>query len=622
MTSSATTVAAEAPPETPAAKPLGQILIDAEALAPDVLERALTWQKASRARIGEVLTANALARPEQVATALASQIQTAFVDLAATPPHEGMLDRRDLDAYLRWGAAPWRMVGGTRVFAATDPDRAEAAMAAIAPHGGRRRFVIVERQAFERMLRKRFASEFTARASNRTPRRLSARWVARGAPRAVFTLICAGALGFLLAEPDLAIPALFSAALVMNLVNIAMKLAAIATPRLRHQCTEVAGSLPTITVIIALYREGRMAAALIEALDYPRERLDVILVCEEDDPETATALLARNPPPWIRVLVAPDGAPRTKPRALNHALEFARGEIVGVYDAEDRPASDQLRKVAALFRAAPPKAACAQARLGFYNHGDGWLARCFAIEYATWFHMILPSLKWLRFPIPLGGTSVFFRARALRRIGAWDAHNVTEDADLGMRLARAGYETALVDSETAEEANCRVAPWVRQRSRWQKGYLQTWAAHMRAPLRLWRNLGTRGFIGFQAIFIGAASGFLSQPLFWGVWAHWTFYGPAWPPEWLDGPLAKALIGSLLLGQVVLVIAAVMGARRAGKGRLALWALTMPFYWPLGALSAIKSLVETALAPMYWDKTAHGVSKSGRRVAEDAAARGA
>ncbi len=608
---------------TSAAKPLGQILIDAEALRPEALEAALTRQKTSRARIGEVLTANALARPEAVATALASQIQTVFVDLDATPPEAGAMDGRDLDAYLRWGAAPWRTVEGAPVVAATDPDRAEAAVAALAPGRPDAKFVLTERRAFERMLRRECAAELAARASSRTPRRLSARWVERGAPRAVFAMAILGAAGVLAFNPDIAIPVLFSAALIMNIVNISLKLAAIMAPRMRAEPAAEDGALPTITVIVALYREARMAAALIEAmeaLDYPRERLDVIFVCEADDPETAAALEARNPPPWIRVLVAPAGGPKTKPRALNYALDFARGEIVGVYDAEDRPEADQLRKVAALFRAAPPKVACAQARLGFYNHSDGWLARCFAIEYATWFQLILPALARLRFPIPLGGTSVFFRARALRQIGAWDAHNVTEDADLGMRLARAGYVTALVDSETAEEANCRYAPWVRQRSRWQKGYLQTWLAHMRAPLRLWRNLGTRGFVGFQAIFLGAASGFLSQPLFWGVWAHWTFYGPAWPPDWLDGPLAGALIASLLVGQVVLVIAAVLGARRAGKAGLAPWALTMPFYWPLGAISAVKSLIETAFAPMYWDKTAHGVSRSGRRVAEEALAR--
>ena len=140
-----------------------------------------------------------------------------------------------------------------------------------------------------------------------------------------------------------------------------------------------------------------------------------------------------------------------------------------------------------------------------------WLSRCFTIEYATWFRVILPGLARMGLPIPLGGTTLFFRRTILDRLGGWDAHNVTEDADLGIRLARHGYRTELIPTTTYEEANCRPWPWVRQRSRWLKGYAVTWAVHMRNPARLWRDLGPWRFFGVQVLFVGTLSQFITAP---------------------------------------------------------------------------------------------------------------
>src|SRR5207244_1551522 len=205
--------------------------------------------------------------------------------------------------------------------------------------------------------------------------------------------------------------------------------------------------------------------------------------------------------------------PQTKPKALNYALQFARGELVTVFDAEDLPDSFELRLAAEHFAIAPDNCACLQARLLFHNDRENWLTRQFAIEYACHFELLLPMLASLNMPVPLGGTSNHFRTGILRALGAWDPHNVTEDADLGLRLARAGYLTGMIDAATFEEANCELGNWITQRSRWLKGWLQTWLVHMRNPRKLWRELGFRGFLIVQATMLGVIFSALVHPFF-------------------------------------------------------------------------------------------------------------
>ena len=199
---------------------------------------------------------------------------------------------------------------------------------------------------------------------------------------------------------------------------------------------------------------------------------------------------------------------------MNYGLNFARGSIVGVYDAEDAPEPDQILKVARKFLEVPSDVACLQGVLDFYNAHNTWLTRCFTIDYAIWFRLVLPGLVRLGLPIPLGGTTVFFRRSALEAFGRWDAHNVTEDADLGVRLARRGYRCDFVQSVTEEEATHTVRAWIRQRSRWIKGYAMTWAVHMRDPLSLLGELGPLRFLAIQILFLGTLSQFLLAPLLW------------------------------------------------------------------------------------------------------------
>jgi cellulose synthase/poly-beta-1,6-N-acetylglucosamine synthase-like glycosyltransferase/anthranilate/para-aminobenzoate synthase component II len=367
--------------------------------------------------------------------------------------------------------------------------------------------------------------------------------------------------------------------------------------------------LPRVSVLVPLFRETEIAHALVARLTqltYPKCLLDVVLVLEEEDDLTRRTLAQIDLPSWIRVVVVPDGRPRTKPRAMNYALDFCEGDIIGIFDAEDAPEPDQITRVARHFQQAARDVVCLQGILDYYNPRQNWLARCFTIEYASWFRTILPGMARLGFAIPLGGTTLYFRRDALEALGGWDAHNVTEDADLGFRLARHGFRTEMVATVTEEEANCRPWAWVKQRSRWLKGYMTTYLVHMRRPGLLYRQLGAWKFLGFQAHFVSALSQVLLAPLLWSFWL--VFFGLPHP---LDPVLPRAALvafGALFLAVEALNLTIYLGSVAGPKHRhLLAWVPTMHFYLPLGAIAAYKALYELVLKPFFWDKTKHGLS---------------
>ncbi|MEM6578640.1 MAG: glycosyltransferase [Pseudomonadota bacterium] len=369
--------------------------------------------------------------------------------------------------------------------------------------------------------------------------------------------------------------------------------------------------LPRVSILVPLYRETEIAHALIARLTqltYPKCLLDVVLVLEEKDALTQKTLSQIDLPTWIRVVIVPDGAPRTKPRAMNFAMDFCEGDIVGILDAEDAPAPDQITRVVRHFQTAPPEVACVQGVLDFYNPRQNWLARCFTIEYATWFRTLLPGMAHLGFAIPLGGTTLYMRRAALEALGGWDAHNVTEDADLGFRLARHGYATEMVATVTDEEANCRPWAWVKQRSRWLKGYMTTYLVHMRQPRTLYRQLGAWKFWGFQAHFITAVSQVLLAPVLWSFWL--AFLGLPHPLDAYVSRDVTVSLGALFLAVELTNLAIYALSVSGPKHRhLMLWVPTMHFYWPLGAIAAYKALYELVAKPFFWDKTTHGLSLS-------------
>jgi cellulose synthase/poly-beta-1,6-N-acetylglucosamine synthase-like glycosyltransferase len=373
--------------------------------------------------------------------------------------------------------------------------------------------------------------------------------------------------------------------------------------------------LPIYTIIVALYREADSVAGLVEALralDYPPEKLDIKLVIEPYDIETWNALkrLALRTP--FEIIVAPDFGPRTKPKALNAALPFAQGTFTVVYDAEDRPEPDQLRRAVAAFMAEDNGLACVQARLTIDNTEDGWLAQLFTAEYATQFDLFLPGLARIGLPLTLGGSSNHFLTEVLRRVGAWDSYNVTEDADLGMRLARFGYRATVIESSTYEEAPARFAPWLCQRTRWFKGWLQTWLVHMRHPLRLWRELGTAGFLTFQLVAGGSVLAALVHPLFF-----WMFvYAFATDEPLVDTngtPTSLVLLfgTAWAAGYLVTIFLALRGLARRELLSSARSLVFVWVHWLMLSLAAWRAVIQLVHDPHRWEKTEHGLAKSSR-----------
>jgi cellulose synthase/poly-beta-1,6-N-acetylglucosamine synthase-like glycosyltransferase len=286
-------------------------------------------------------------------------------------------------------------------------------------------------------------------------------------------------------------------------------------------------------------------------------------------------------------------------------LAAAGGDLLVIYDAEDRPEPDQLRKAAWLFQHSPENLACVQARLNYYNPNQNTLTRWFTTEYSCWFDLFLPGLSGLQAPVPLGGTSNHFRTAVLRELGGWDPFNVTEDCDLGVRLHRRGYRTVMTDSTTWEEANSRLRSWLRQRSRWVKGYLQTWLVHMRHPLSLLRQLGPAGWFSFQMTVGGSVLCYLLNPIYWGLTVAWlSTHHPGITR--LFPPVIYALgLFCLYVGNFVFVYLAVLGCLYRRYWSLVKYALATPVYWLLMSIGAYRGVLQLLTRPFYWEKTDHG-----------------
>jgi len=448
----------------------------------------------------------------------------------------------------------------------------------------------------------------------------SARRAARPWQLVALALTIAGVAMGLAAEPfsaigtalvALSIPFLCMAAIrTIGLIALLRHGAAPAPPATVERIPDA--DLPGYTVMVALYREAAVLPRLLRnlaLLDYPATRLQILLALEETDTETRAAAAALDLPGNVRVVVVPPVGPRTKPKALNYALAFAEGEFVAIYDAEDRPEPDQLRKALAKFRAAGADLACVQAALNTYNPRASFLTRMFTIEYTMLFDALLPALERLRLPLPLGGTSNHFRTHVLRRVGAWDPYNVTEDADLGVRLARLGYRTGTIVSTTWEEAPFEFDNWLRQRTRWLKGWMQTYLVHTRRPVRLLRELGLRSWLGLHVLMFAILVAAVVHPLIYlliglQLWLATTPAEPgldrvpqSWPLILAAANLALGLLSTVGLGLVAVA--------RRGWWRLSLWAPAMPAYWLLISFAAYRALVHLVVKPHHWEKTRHG-----------------
>ena len=369
-------------------------------------------------------------------------------------------------------------------------------------------------------------------------------------------------------------------------------------------------SLPTFSILVPAYKEPKVLPNLVgylAALEYPKELLEIKLLLERDDYDTIEAALALGLKAPFEVIIVPPVGPRTKPKALNYALLGCKGDIVCIFDAEDRPDPKQLLKVAATFAQLGDRVGCVQAELAYYNANENLITRWFAVEYRMWFTQFLPALSRTKAVIPLGGTSNYIRRDLLVRMGAWDPYNVTEDADLGVRLRRCGYGVAVLDSITYEEANTDFVNWMKQRSRWYKGYLQTWLVHMRHPIRLIKDIGFGAFVRFNLFVGGTPVLAMLNPISWALIVTWFVLQPHFIIEIMPWPVYYSGLFGWLFGNFVLYYLNLMVAYEFDDEKVFMAALRLPVYWVMMSIAAVKAVVQLIFDPNYWEKTQHGLS---------------
>ncbi len=605
-------------------------LIERELITPWQLFFALRRQRRWNTGLASILKTRGWATDELLTNLQSEFLGLPVVNFSKRPIDPKLRHVLPPQFCLRHCVVPWASNGDQITLAAGRPERLSTLKASLPPRLGTAEFVLAKEEDVFKAIQNSASHALADRAEGRLPPHQSCRGWTKQVRRAsslvpvffillllAFSMSPAGISGMVMGW------ALLSLSLV-TLLRLATLLSHLGAHTKVPQIPTALDRLPHISVLVPLYQETQIAHALIRRLTrltYPRALLDIVLVLEEKDALTRETIAHTQLPQWMRVVEVPAGSGlTTKPRALNYALDFCRGEIIGIWDAEDAPARDQLEQVASHFAHADPDVACIQGVLDYYNPYTNWISRCFSIEYASWFRVILPGLIRLGFAIPLGGTTLFLRRGAIDRVRGWDAHNVTEDADLGIRLARFGYRTEMLCSVTQEEANCRALPWIRQRSRWLKGFMVTYLVHMRRPRLLWRELGPRRFFGFQLVFLTAISQFLLAPALWLLWA--AAFGMPHP---LENHVAAATVTWLAVGTALAACLngaiALLAVARMNRPRLYPFILTMGAYFPMATLAAYKGLYELLTAPYYWDKTEHGKTKEAHQVDFDPTATG-
>jgi glycosyltransferase XagB len=601
----------------PAHTPLGLILLDMGVLREDDLLRALQVQARQDGFLGDILVAHGLITQTQLTQALARQYGTSALTLAQEAlPDPALIDRLGLHECLRLSCLPWQQMGGVTLIATARPAQFLRARAQLEGCFGPVALALIGEQDLHAAILKTRRNRLKLWAETCVSEAESCRRMQSRGFGNLLALACVTLASLALLAPRATVLVLTCIAAFFLLLSTLLKIAAAIAAHRHAPDVQVGPSpasarpapkQPIISVLVPLYKEPRVISRLINRLSrltWPRELLDILLVVEEHDHATRAALATHDLPRWMRVIVVPDAPLKTKPRALNYAMLFARGTIIGVYDAEDAPDPDQLHRVARCFQEGPDTLACVQGVLDFYNARTNWLSRCFAIEYATWFRIILPGMQRLGLAVPLGGTTLFFRREILESLGGWDAHNVTEDADLGIRLARHGYYTQLLGTVTQEEANCRALPWIKQRSRWLKGYAVTWLVHMRDPVQLWRQLGPWRFFGVQVLFLGTLVQFMLAPLLWTFWFMLLGFGHPLQDSFGAGVML-GFVAVFLVSEAVTIAVGYLALRTPEHRHLRLWLPSLHGYFPLAVLAVYKALWELIRAPFYWDKTAHG-----------------
>ncbi|HEX3859180.1 MAG TPA: glycosyltransferase family 2 protein [Pseudolabrys sp.] len=608
---------------SPSDRGLGDLLVDRQIITLPQLDEAVALAERWNVRLGDAILSRNWVDPASYYQGIAFHYQLPLVDLIKDAPDPELLRAADVDTYARHLTIPWGRRADRMVIATAEPGP-DTVLFARKHWGPALEFVVTPKFDIVWSVQTAFADELSHRAVYELAEQdpdMSARTVITPVQATIGYGMLTMLLGGLAFAPVMTLVALNVVLSVFYLGNFLFKGLLVAAGGGRstewNYEIEIAAralrddELPVFTVLVPMFREGKVLprlAASLRALDYPLGKLDIKIVLEAGDTETIEAARKLGLEGVFEIIRVPPSFPQTKPKACNFALGFARGEYLVVYDAEDQPEPDQLRKVVATFRRAPPQVACLQCRLNYYNASENWLSRMFALDYSLWFDLILPGLERLNIPIPLGGTSNHFKIGVLRELHAWDPFNVTEDADLGIRMYQKGYRVGIVDSTTYEEASCHGGNWIRQRSRWLKGYMQTLLVHTRRPLHLIRSTGLLGFFGFVFFIGGTVLSGLFNPLFWLLYVVWLGLASNGLDAMFPQFLLLISLGNLLAGNGAFMFLSMIAPLRRGWLSLIPYSLTAFGYWVLISIAAYKGLWQLLRKPFYWEKTRHGVSK--------------
>jgi cellulose synthase/poly-beta-1,6-N-acetylglucosamine synthase-like glycosyltransferase len=622
-------------------QPLGQLLLEKGLITRAQLVRALEIQLRTRDRLGSILMSLGFVKRRDLYGVLAQLWGHPFIDLLKSPPDpavarqfapEVLTELRFVPVALHTsgGGQPWLHVATSDKPADSIVEEARKVIG----HDVEVLWSVTTDWDIDKAMAEIFQHELLTTATMglyfRSPEESAYRTFRKWQVIAGVLFLAILALGVFAAR-DLTLIAISAVVNVAFLASISFKLvttvAGAEGERVQAVTDEDVASLderdlPTYTILLPVFREASVIDLLMEnlrRLDYPASKLEILLLLEEEDEETLEAARAAQPPETVTFVIVPDGMPRTKPRACNFGLFFARGEFLVIYDAEDRPDPDQLKKVVIAFQRGDEKLICVQAALNYFNGSQNFLTRMFTLEYSYWFDYMLPGLDRLKLPIPLGGTSNHFRTDALRQVGGWDPFNVTEDADLGIRASAEGYRVGVVNSTTYEEATSRVGNWLRQRSRWIKGYMQTTLVYARNPFSLVKRVGLKNALGFAMLIGGTPLTFLCTLPMWFLFVGWLVLDLP-----LDAFYPKTLlvigIINLFVGNALMIGVNMIGVMRRRYYGLLPFAFGNPLYWMLHSFASYKALWQLITKPFYWEKTNHGhhrvVSLPGEEKPED------
>ncbi|MBI3362370.1 MAG: glycosyltransferase [Chloroflexi bacterium] len=606
--------------------PLGWMLLDRGNVTLEQLNEALEIQQRSGERLGKVLVTRGFVNRLTLSEVIADQFRLPHVNLREDTPPLDVVRLLDPAVARRLEAVPVRWLGPRLMVAVVDPSNLEAQVELRQILQAPLLFAVTSELDIDwilaRAYRSSYVEESVAGLLYRDPDESAYETFTDGQIVAALVILLLIIVGFVInAQGTLitinAVIAAFYLAISIYRLWLAFRGASINltinVPEEEIGAMDDA-DLPVYTILVPLFREKEVLPELVRSiqnLEYPKMKLDVKLLLEETDRETFMAAVALRPPSYFQFVPVPDSAPRTKPKACNYGLVSSRGQFVVVYDAEDQPEPDQLKRAVAAFRRAPADIICLQAKLNYYNRDQNLLTRWFTTEYSTWFDLVLPGLDNTNSPIPLGGTSNHFYTEKLRELGGWDPFNVTEDADLGIRMFKRGYRTAILDSTTFEEANSEWRNWIRQRSRWVKGYMQTWLVHMRHPFRLLLSLGAKAYTSFHFTVGGTPLVFLLNPIYWLITTIWFLTRWRAIPPLFPAPVYYLSFLNLLLGNFIFVYLNLAGSYRRGYYELGRAALISPLYWILMSVAAWRALWQLLTKPYHWEKTIHGLDTKRR-----------